>query len=85
VNRLRDAAEILPAKSERGDALWLFNVIRAVDREELPTLDDRAVFRLNPIRSDVYCGRSLREAVELSNLHGLWFREVRTNDPLPMI
>lgn len=79
-----DAAEILAAKSDRGD-LWIFNITRAIDREDIPTLGDGEVFRINPTRNDLLCGPGFKAAVERNDLHGLRFREVDPRDRVPMV
>ncbi len=81
---LGDVAEVLPATNGNGE-MWLFNIVRVVDRDAVETLEESAVFRLNPIRHDVLCGPGFKSSVEASGLRGLAFREVRPNDDVPMI
>ena len=69
-----DAAEILDA-TYQGTQLWLFNIVRQVTRAEVGTLEDGAVFRVNPAGVSILCGPAFKDAVERSGLTGLRFRE----------
>lgn len=75
-----DAAEVLHGRFD-GRPIWFFNVIRLVDRRDFESLEDSAVFRVNPTRFDILCGAAFKEAVENSGLKGLKFRSVDQTDP----
>jgi hypothetical protein len=81
---LGEAAEILKGRFA-GQDLWLFNVVRHVDRNMLDGLEAGAVFRVKPVGLDILCRSGFKEAVEASGLGGLKFREVRPDDRTPMI
>jgi hypothetical protein len=82
---LGGAAEVLPARSDRNTDLWVFNVMKAVDRDAVETLDESAVFRVNPVKSDVLCGLGFKSSIEASRLRGLHFREVGPRDRVRII
>ena len=65
--------------------MWLFNVIRRVDRKDLGRLESGAVFRINPVGLDILCGPDFREAVERSGLRGLSFTRVDPDDKFAMV
>ena len=81
---LGEAAEVLKGRYAGGD-LWLFNVIRHVDRGDIETLPEGAVFRVKPIGLDIICDAAFKEAVESSGFKGLKFREVDPNAKVPMV
>ncbi len=81
---LGDAAEVLEGNFD-GRPIWLFNVIRRVDRRDIDRLEDGAVFRVNPTRLRILCGPGFKEAVERSGLTGLEFRKVDPDDEFGMV
>lgn len=79
-----DSAEVLRGKYG-GEALWLFNVNRRVEKSDIDSLDDGAIFRVNPHGMYVLCGPAFKSAVERSGLTGLKFREILPTDKVPLI
>jgi len=69
-----DAAEILKGRY-RGAELWLFNITRQVTKAQIGTLDEGAIFRVNPAGLSILCGPVFKDAVERSGLTGLTFKE----------
>jgi hypothetical protein len=81
---LGDSAEELMATFQGRD-IWLFNIIRRVDRKDLAHLEPGAVFRINPVGLDILCGPDFKRAVERSGLTGLTFSRVDPNDEFGMV
>jgi hypothetical protein len=81
---LGEAAEELRATFQGRD-VWLFNVIRRVDRKDLGQLETGAVFRINPVGLDILCGPDFKQAIERSGLSGLTFTRVDPDDQYGMV
>ena len=81
---LGESAEVLQGQFE-GRSIWFFNVTRRVDRRDLGDLEDGAVFRINPIGLNIYCGSAVKDAIEGSGLKGLTFRKVDPDDQAAMV
>ena len=81
---LGDSAEELTATFQGRD-VWLFNVIRRVDRKDLGKLETGAVFRINPVGLDILCGPDFKQAVEKSGLTGMIFTKVDPDDQFGMV
>jgi hypothetical protein len=56
-----------------------------VDRRDLGDLENGAVFRINPIGLNIYCGYAVKEAIEGSGLKGLTFQKIDPDDPSGMV